>query len=71
LFNGAIGNAYHWLYDPIMPYKDELTLLLGNKFDDYATKQKEKADKFETENLELKKKLKELGIEFPESEKPI
>ncbi|WP_404801019.1 hypothetical protein [Aquipluma nitroreducens] len=20
LFNGAIGNAYHWLYDPIMPY---------------------------------------------------
>lgn len=71
LFNGAIGNAYHWLYDPIMPYKDELTLLLGNKFDDYATKQKEKADKFETENIELKKKLKELGIEFPESEKPI
>ncbi len=78
LFNGAIGNAYHWLYDPIMPYKDELTLLLGNKFNDYATQQKneakinkQKADKFEAENVNLKKKLKELGIEFPESEKPI
>lgn len=78
LFNGAIGNAYHWLYDPIMPYKDELTLLLNNKFNDYATQQKneakinkEKADKFEAENLNLKNKLKELGIEFPESENNI
>jgi deoxycytidylate deaminase len=54
LFNGAIGNAYHWLYDPIMPYKDEMTLLLGNKFKDFASKQKEKADKFEKENKEVK-----------------
>jgi deoxycytidylate deaminase len=44
LFDGAIGNAYHWLYDPVMPYKDEMTLLLGNKFDDYATKQEKKAE---------------------------
>src|SRR5690606_21493840 len=28
LFNGAIGSAYHHLYQPIMPYKDELGLLL-------------------------------------------
>ena len=27
LFNGAIGRAYHQLYEPIMPYKDELELL--------------------------------------------
>lgn len=67
LFNGAIGNAYHWLYDPIMPYKDELTLLLGNKFDDYATKQRKKADKYEEDNkikdskiAELEKELKNL-----------
>lgn len=57
LFNGAIGNAYHWLYDPIMPYKNELTLLLGNKFKDFASQQKEKADKYEKENIELKRQL--------------
>ena len=34
LFNGAIGNAYHWLYDPIMAYKDEQTLLLGLEITD-------------------------------------
>ncbi len=60
LFNGAIGNAYHWLYDPMMPYKDEMTLLLGNKFKDFASQQKDKADKYERENIELKKQLKEL-----------
>jgi len=54
LFNGAIGNAYHWLYDPVMPYKDELTLLLGNKFDDYATQQAKKAEKFKEEADQLK-----------------
>lgn len=63
LFNGAIGNAYHWLYDPMMPFKDELTLLLGNKFDDYATQQKNENDtlkkqieKLQRENAELKNK---------------
>lgn len=34
LFNGAIGNAYHWLYDPVMAYKEELTLLLGLEITD-------------------------------------
>lgn len=66
LFNGAIGNAYHWLYDPIMPYKDELTLLLGNKFDDYATKKEKEANEYKEELgkkdliiAELKRKLDE------------
>ncbi len=63
LFNGVIGSAYHWLYNPIMPYKDELTLLLGNKFDDYATHQKNENDtlklrieQLQQENAELKNK---------------
>ena len=68
LFNGAIGNAYHWLYDPIMPYKDELTLLLGNKVKDFASQQKEKADIYEKENIELKKQLKELNVKLQKSE---
>ncbi len=68
LFDGAIGNAYHWLYDPIMPYKDEMTLLLGNKFDDYATKQEKKANKLEEELNEkniiiaaLKQQIREIN----------
>src|SRR5258706_1083284 len=67
LFNGAIGNAYHWLYNPIMPYKDEMTLLLGNKFDDYATQQQKKASRLESESeekdlkiVELEKRIKQL-----------
>ena len=60
LFNGVIGNAYHWLYDPIMPYKDELTLLLGNQFDDFATKQKNRANDLLIANKELQKKNEEL-----------
>lgn len=63
LFNGAIGNAYHWLYDPIMPYKDEMTLLLGNKIDDYATQKKKEAEKQKIENDNLKKQIEELKKE--------
>lgn len=60
LFNGVIGNAYHWLYDPIMPYKDELTLLLDNKIYDYATQQKKEGEKKDEEIAELRKKIEEL-----------
>jgi dCMP deaminase len=31
LFRGAVGRAFHRLYQPVMPYKDELELLLGLK----------------------------------------
>jgi dCMP deaminase len=31
LFSGAIGSAYHKVYQPIMPYKDELQVLTGYK----------------------------------------
>ena len=32
LFDGAIGRAYHQLYEPIMAYKDELDALLDIKY---------------------------------------
>jgi deoxycytidylate deaminase len=38
-FDGAIGSAYHWLYEPIMSYKDELSLLLGISIPDLTEKQ--------------------------------
>jgi dCMP deaminase len=33
LFSGAIGRAYHKLFEPIMSYKDEISILIG-EFDD-------------------------------------
>jgi len=30
-FNGAIGRAYHSLYEPFMSYKDEIQLILETK----------------------------------------
>jgi dCMP deaminase len=68
LFSGAIGNAYHWLYNPIMPYKDELTLLLGNKFDDYATQQEKRANLQSERNKELQQKNEELQRKINELE---
>lgn len=62
LFNGAIGNAYHWLYEPLMAYKDELGLLLDNDIEDLTKKQKRKISeqdslilKLTEENERLKK----------------
>ena len=64
LFNGAIGNAYHWLYEPLMSYKDELSLLLGQDIKDLTSKldeEKKKNEKLikekDIEIIELKKQL--------------
>lgn len=63
-FFGAIGNAYHWLYEPFMAYKDELNLILGieqeNVYEKTIKKEKElndKIKKMEKENKRLNKKL--------------
>lgn len=37
LFHGAIGNAYHWLYEPFMAYKDELSLILEQNIKDLTS----------------------------------
>lgn len=55
LFNGAIGRAYHQVYQPFLPYKDELKLILDLKFPDNTELQKIKL-----ENESLKNKIKEL-----------
>lgn len=53
LFTGAIGNAYHWLYDPFMPLKDEIALLVDHEVKDIVTK-------FKRENDLLKKEIENL-----------
>jgi deoxycytidylate deaminase len=60
LFNGAIGNAYHWLYEPIMPYKNEVSLLLGQNIKDLVTSLKEEKDALSKENERLNSELSKL-----------
>ena len=58
LFHGAIGNAYHKLYSPFMAYKDELSLITGVDFPDYATKLKKINSELEIENTKLREEIK-------------
>lgn len=70
LFNGAIGKAYHWLYEPIMSYKDEISLLLGQETKDITVQYKKKMeDQIATINLqtEIIRKL-ETRIHYLEQE---
>jgi len=56
-FSGAIGNAYHWLYEPFMSYKDELSLLIGLDIKNENDTLKEKV-------LICENKLKDLGYHY-------
>jgi deoxycytidylate deaminase len=60
LFSGAIGNAYHWLYEPIMPYKDELSLILEHEIKDLTKKLKYENDKLKKDNRRLNVKIGKL-----------
>lgn len=43
-FTGAIGKAYHKFYEPFMPYKDELALILDLDIPDFASQKKMEAE---------------------------
>ncbi|WP_394559611.1 hypothetical protein [Aquipseudomonas alcaligenes] len=58
LYRGAVGRAYHQLYQPIMPYKDELETLLS--IPSNANKKISKVKALEKENLELREELERL-----------
>lgn len=53
MFSGAIGRAYHQLYEPIMPPKDELRMML-------EIKTKNHCEELAIENRVLRKKIAEL-----------
>lgn len=57
LFHGAIGNAYHWLYEPFMAYKDELSLILEQNIKDLTSKKEEMLEQTTHELLSTKKDL--------------
>jgi len=57
MFSGAIGRAYHQLYEPIIPPKDEIKLMLKLKTKDYYKD-------LELENEHLKSKIQNLEEEL-------
>lgn len=59
LFRGAVGRAYHRLYQPLMAYKDELKMLTGYVVNDgsYVKSNAERIRELEKENEDLRKKL--------------
>lgn len=63
LFHGAIGRAYHQLYQPILPFKDELAMLIYTenpkpRVSEISTL-KSQIQRLEDENKILKEKLQE------------
>lgn len=65
LFNGAIGNAYNWLYEPLMNYKDEQSIILGNDIKDLASQQKMVIKEQEEQIRQLEAKIEELITQKP------
>lgn len=62
LFRGAVGRAYHQLYQPIMPYKDELETLLS--LSGKTNKKHIRSKSLENENKELKFQIESLKKEI-------
>lgn len=62
LFRGAIGRAYHRLYQPLMGYKDELEMLTGITITGGKKRNKKeiRLKALESENKTLKDRIKEL-----------
>lgn len=57
LFQGAIGNAYHWLYEPFMAYKDELSLILEQNIKDLTSLKQELIEQKNYELLSVKSEM--------------
>lgn len=62
LFRGAIGRAYHRLYQPVMGYKDELQMLTGYAITGGLKRNKKEAKTkmLEKENKMLRERIAEL-----------
>lgn len=58
LFRGAVGRAFHQLYQPLMPFKDELETILS--IEKLAPPSSPKQSALETENAALKLEIENL-----------
>ena len=69
LFSGAIGRAYHQLYEPIIPYKDELENIIGFQVTDPYKELEKKNKELEKKNKELEQQLSDLKPKLHELKK--
>ncbi len=58
LFTGAIGRAYHKLYEPFMPYKDEIYIRTGIEITNKLSQLEQRVKDLEKENELLKTTIK-------------
>jgi dCMP deaminase len=58
MFSGAIGRAYHQLYEPIMAPKDEINLILKSKTRNHCKDLESENDLLKQKVQELEKQLK-------------
>jgi deoxycytidylate deaminase len=63
LFRGALGRAYHRLYQPVMPMKDELQMATGYIIagGDVANKKEVRLRELEAEVASLKQQIRSMG----------
>lgn len=57
LFTGAVGRAYQQLFDPIMPYKEEIEIFGGVDIPNIKSEMRDKIKNLEYENDKLKKRI--------------
>lgn len=54
LFTGAIGRAYHKLYEPFIPYKDEIYIRTGLEITNKLSQLEQRVKELERENAKLR-----------------
>ncbi|WP_305951985.1 hypothetical protein [Emticicia oligotrophica] len=59
LFNGAVGKAYHSIFEPFMAYKDELEIRLDIDFKKTKSELNKKQPNYNSKRIEELKKLQE------------
>ncbi len=67
LFRGAVGRAFYQLYQPVMPYKDELELVF--EVPKYSNSDKKSRSVLQDENESLRERIRSLERELVLSKK--
>lgn len=63
LFTGAVGRAYQQLFNPIMPYKEEVQIFGEIEIPNVKSEMREKIKKLEYDNQKLQKRLRDYELE--------
>ena len=63
LFTGAVGRAYQQLFNPIMPYKEEVKIFGDIEIPNVKSEMREKIKRLEYENQKLQRRLKDYELD--------